>query len=65
MATFGESWNQAAGATGVDQAGSSTYYILGLTILALEVIWWLGLAFFVNRGILAKLGTQEVATNPD
>ncbi|MEE3082988.1 MAG: hypothetical protein VX320_02715 [Candidatus Thermoplasmatota archaeon] len=55
MATLGESWNQAAGATGVDQAGSSTgYYILALSILTLEIIWWVGIGFFIKRGFGIK-----------
>ena len=55
MATLGESWNQAAGATGVEHVGSSTgYYLLALSILTLEIIWWVGIGFFVKRGFGIK-----------
>jgi len=54
MATIGESWNQAAGATGADQVGSGTGYLLALTILTLEIMWWAGLTFLVKRGFGIK-----------
>lgn len=66
MATIGESWDQAAGATGVDQVGSSTgYYILGLTIFVLEIIWWLGLVFFVKHGFSSKIRRQQQSDGTD
>ena len=65
MATIGESWNQAAGATGVDQVDSSTGYFLALSLLTLEIIWWLGLAFFVKRGIITKLRLQKCTDDAD
>ena len=45
---FGEAWNQAAETTGVDQVGAELGLGFGIFLLSLELIWWVGIGFFIK-----------------
>ncbi|MDP6899460.1 MAG: hypothetical protein QGF94_01310 [Candidatus Thalassarchaeaceae archaeon] len=43
MQSIGESWNQAAETTGVNQIDSGIGVGLGLLLFSIEILWWLGI----------------------
>ena len=45
---LGEAWSQAAETTGVDQVGVDMNLGLGILLISLELVWWVGIGLFIK-----------------
>jgi|GEM_PF-4950007 len=60
MLSIEESWNTAAGTTGLDQVESGFSWGMALALLVLEILWWLMVVKINRRGV-----SSRSAQNPE